>query len=92
MTQIMEAWFLADPDRLGECYRKGFHANALPNNRNVEQIDKQTVMRSLDDATRRTKKGKYQDHKTQQRRRFSKQFVPKWSAPRRPSASGCSMY
>jgi hypothetical protein len=62
MTQIMEAWFLADPGRLGEYYRQGFNANALPKNKNVEGIDKQQVLQSLDDATRATQKGRY--HKT----------------------------
>ncbi|MGA2069674.1 MAG: DUF4276 family protein [Thermoguttaceae bacterium] len=62
MTQIMEAWFLADPERLGEYYRQGFNPNALPKSKNVEGIDKQRVLQSLDDATRATQKGRY--HKT----------------------------
>jgi hypothetical protein len=62
MVQAMEAWFLADREQLGEYYGRGFNANALPKNKNVEGIDKQRVLQSLDNATRATQKGPY--HKT----------------------------
>ena len=62
MVQTMEAWLIADRERLRAYYGPDFHENALPNNPNVEQIDKQDLDRALHDATRNTKKGAY--HKT----------------------------
>jgi len=63
MVQVMEAWYLADRERLQDYYGKGFRAAALPKNRNVEEIDKRQLERSLKDATRATQKGTY--HKIQ---------------------------
>jgi hypothetical protein len=51
MVQLMEAWFLADPDSLSNYYGQGFQASA-----------KQDVYNSLRQATRSTRKGRY--HKT----------------------------
>ena len=62
MVELMEAWFLADPQCLTAFYGSGFSAKALPKTQNVEKIAKATVLSSLDDATRGTQKGKY--HKT----------------------------
>ena len=59
MVQTMEAWLIADRERLRAYYGPDFHENALPNNPNVEQIDKQELGRALHDATRNTKKGAY---------------------------------
>ena len=59
MVQIMESWFLADPDSLESFYGHGFHKQALPRNPNVEQVPKQDVLSGLAQATRGTKKGGY---------------------------------
>jgi Domain of unknown function (DUF4276) len=62
MVQLMEAWFLADPDALDHFYGDGFRRNALRQNPQVEQIPKADVLKCLNDATRETQKGRY--HKT----------------------------
>jgi len=62
MVQMMEAWLVADTHALQAFYGQGFNRNALPNNPNVEEIDKPSLTRGLANATRRTQKGEY--HKT----------------------------
>jgi hypothetical protein len=62
MVQVMEAWFLADPDALAAYYGQGFARNRLPANPQVEQIPKTQVFEGLRLATRETKKKAY--HKT----------------------------
>jgi hypothetical protein len=62
MAQIMESWFLADPESLNRYYRDGFQKNALDGNPKVEQIPKSDVLSRLKAATRGTKKREY--HKT----------------------------
>ncbi|MBF0132738.1 MAG: DUF4276 family protein [Magnetococcales bacterium] len=60
MTQCMETWFLADPDALARYYDPGFHANALPKQKNIEDLSKVTIMKCLNAATETTKtKGRY---------------------------------
>ena len=59
MVQLMESWFLADPEWLAAFYGQGFAAGALPRTQNVEQIAKETVFSSLKNATRNTRKGEY---------------------------------
>lgn len=59
MVQMMEAWFLADKEKLAEFYGKGFRANALPKNKNVEAISKSDVETGLKNATRDTSKKEY---------------------------------
>jgi hypothetical protein len=59
MTQAMEAWFLADIDALRKYYGQGFQAGALPGREKVEEIPKVDLAPSLENATRRTQKGKY---------------------------------
>ncbi len=59
MVQAMESWFLADKDCLAEFYGKDFNSNSLPQNPNVEKIQKKDILEGLKNATRRTKKGKY---------------------------------
>lgn len=59
MVQMMEAWFLADPEALAVYYGQRFGAQALPGRGNVEQIAKADVERSLKEATRKTQKGEY---------------------------------
>ena len=55
----MEAWLIADRERLAGYFGKGFHEKALPANRNVEEIDKATLARSLDKAAKPTSKKGY---------------------------------
>lgn len=62
MVQTMEAWLIADREKLKEYYGRGFQETALPDNPNVEQIDKDALATALRNATRSTKKGSY--HKT----------------------------
>ena len=62
MVQLMEAWFLADPEALAEYYDQDFKAAALRANPKVEEISKDDVLACLKDATKGTQKGSY--HKT----------------------------
>ncbi|HEY1755980.1 MAG TPA: DUF4276 family protein [Bryobacteraceae bacterium] len=62
MAQIMESWFLADPESLKKYYGSGFQENALHGNPNVEHIPKSDVLSRLKAATRGTKRKEY--HKT----------------------------
>jgi hypothetical protein len=62
MVQLMEAWFLADPEALALYYGEDFARNALKKNRRVEEIPKADVLKCLKQATRKTLKGAY--HKT----------------------------
>jgi hypothetical protein len=62
MVQLMEAWFLADPDALAQYYGEGFNRNALSKNPNVEEILKRDVESSLKQAIKDTTKRRY--HKT----------------------------
>lgn len=59
MTQIMESWFLADVDALKLFYGKEFKESAIPKNRNVEEIAKETVEKCLETATAKTQKAEY---------------------------------
>jgi len=59
MAQVMESWFLADPETLSNYYGQGFAAGSLPPTQNVEEIPKNRVEAALDSATRRTTKGTY---------------------------------
>jgi len=62
MVQVMEAWFLADPEALALYYGQDFARNALKKNPHVEEIAKADVLKCLKQATRKTQKGAY--HKT----------------------------
>ncbi len=60
MVQLMESWFLTDKDALERYYGQGFNRNALPARADTENIPKEDVQRSLDNATRHTQaKGRY---------------------------------
>ena len=59
MVQCMESWFLADRPVLQEFYGQRFRPQALPGNRNIEQIPKQDVLNRLRRASRPTPKGAY---------------------------------
>jgi hypothetical protein len=60
MVEAMESWFLTAPDKLAAYYGQGFAEGMLPANPNVESIPKADVLKGLDQATRGTKKGRYQ--------------------------------
>ena len=59
MVQVMESWFLADREALGEFYGQGFKENALPANQKIEQVHKRDVLNGLNSAARSTTKGSY---------------------------------
>ncbi len=59
MVQVMESWFLADADALESYYGTNFRRQALPPNRNIEDVLKQDVYDGLVRATRDTQKGRY---------------------------------
>ena len=59
MAQMMESWFIADPQALATVYGKGFAASAVPKTRNVESISKADVVDALSRATKGTQKGEY---------------------------------
>jgi Domain of unknown function (DUF4276) len=59
MVQVMESWFVADSEALKTFYSDGFNAKPLPKSKDVETVDKDTVLKALETATRKAKKGKY---------------------------------
>jgi Domain of unknown function (DUF4276) len=59
MVQLMEAWFLADPEALQQYYGRGFRASSLPGNPRVEEVSKKDVCQGLREATRSSGKGEY---------------------------------
>lgn len=59
MVQCMETWLVADRDNLRNYYKGELNENPLPNATNLEEVDKNTVISALKDATRQCKKGPY---------------------------------
>ena len=59
MAQCMETWLIADRDTLANYFGNGFNQNSLPQNYNLEAVDKEEIYRSLKNATRQTMKGSY---------------------------------
>ena len=59
MVQTMETWIVADRDALAQYYGQHFRANALPRNRNLEDVARAEIERTLEQATRNTQKGAY---------------------------------
>lgn len=59
MTQCMEAWIVADPDKLEEFYGQGFKKNVLPKRQVLDEEPKANLYSSLEAATKGTKKGSY---------------------------------
>jgi len=64
MVQIMESWFLADPDSLKDYYDDGFREDALRGDPQVERIPKSEVLSRLKRATSDTRRGRGEYHKT----------------------------
>jgi len=62
MVQLMEAWFLADPEALSAYYGDDFNGNALKKKPQIEEIPKGDVLDCLREASKKTLKGRY--HKT----------------------------
>jgi len=60
MVQLMEAWFVADLEALKGFYgTTQFMASAIPVSRDIEKIEKTTVLNALNQATRESAKGPY---------------------------------
>ena len=59
MVQTMETWMVADPDALRRYYGQNFNGNVLPRTANLEEVAKTDVARVLNQATERTRKGRY---------------------------------
>lgn len=51
MVQTMETWLLADRDALRRYFGASFRENRLPSQHNLEGIDKETALQSLELAT-----------------------------------------
>ena len=47
MVQCMESWFVADPDALAAHFGRGFNADKLPGNPDVEEIPKYDILGGL---------------------------------------------
>lgn len=59
MAQVMESWFLADPDALARFYGAQFGTRQIPQRRNVEEVPKSEVEAVLKSSTAKTSKGEY---------------------------------
>jgi hypothetical protein len=59
MTQCMEAWIVADPDKLDEFYGQGFNRKVLPKRQVLDEEPKRELYDALEAATKGTKKGTY---------------------------------
>ena len=59
MVQSMEAWIVADAETLASYYGQGFRRRGLPRARNLETVSKADLIRRLEEASERTRKGRY---------------------------------
>ncbi len=59
MVQCMEAWLIADRERLAAFFAEGFSAKSLPARTAVENIPKPDLYAALKNATRTCRKGRY---------------------------------
>lgn len=59
MVVTMESWFLADTDGLAKFFGQGFDVKKLPQNKNIEMIDKTKLYDGLKSATKKSSKGEY---------------------------------
>ena len=55
----MESWFLADREELARFFGHGFSMNSLPQSPRIEHIPKQDVENGLKNATKGTRKRRY---------------------------------
>ena len=62
MAQCMESWLVVDSPALAAHFGRGFKSAKLPQNPEVEKIDKGDIMSGLKSATQGSSKGEY--HKT----------------------------
>jgi hypothetical protein len=83
MVTTMEAWIVADKQALSHFYGQGFLPNALPNANNLEDVEKRRLSKSLDLATKDTKKGKY--HKIQHASELLARIDPQIARQRCPA-------
>jgi len=59
MTVCMEAWIVADAEKLVDYYGKGFRRNALPTRLMLDEEPKASLYAALENATKGTSKGTY---------------------------------
>lgn len=59
MVQLMETWFVADPDALARHFGQGFRRRKLPRHANVENIPKKDVIVKINKAVHDTSKKSY---------------------------------
>jgi Domain of unknown function (DUF4276) len=59
MVQCMEAWLIADKERVCAFYGDGFLKNSLPQRPEVELIPKLDLIRAIEHASAPTQKGQY---------------------------------
>lgn len=59
MAQVMETWFVADPNNVKAYYGKDFNEGALPKHAQPESVSKPAIEAGLEKATQKTKKGRY---------------------------------
>ena len=59
MTRCIEAWLVADGEKVAGYYGQHFHGNALPKRRILDGEEKAAVYGALERATKDTKKGSY---------------------------------
>ncbi len=59
MVELMESWFLADPDTLAKYYGQGFSRKVIGQTGDVEAVPKNEVFNRLKSATANTTKGEY---------------------------------
>jgi hypothetical protein len=52
MVQVMESWFVADPETLANFYGQNFNRNAISKNNEVEKIEKLKIETALVEATK----------------------------------------
>lgn len=59
MTRCMEAWVIADEEKLVEFYGKGFKRNALPKRNVLDEEPKKELHAKIENATRDSNQGIY---------------------------------
>lgn len=65
MVQVMDAWIVVDPANLAKFYKQDFNAAALPDtaHRKIESVTKEDIYAMLENATKQTQKGAYNEGK-----------------------------